>query len=59
MDDLLVHGKDVEEHMRLIQVLKEACKIILKMNKSKCKIAVPVVDYMGHRLTEGLKPTDK
>ena len=59
VDDLLVHGKTEDEHNeRLIKVLKKAREINLRLNKQKCRIGLPEVNYVGHLLTgEGLKPT--
>jgi len=61
VDDILVHGTTMEEHnTRLRQVLERAREINLKLNRKKCKIAVPEVDYVGHKLSRvGLKLTDE
>ncbi|XP_013404021.1 uncharacterized protein K02A2.6, partial [Lingula anatina] len=61
MDDILVHGKSIEEHnARLCKLLEKARAINLKLNKEKCVFAKTEVDYVGHTLTgEGLKPTQK
>ena len=58
MDDILVHGKTLEEHNeRLKNVLEKSREINIKLNKDTCSIAKPEVDYVGHKLTgEGLKP---
>ena len=60
-DDILIHGKDTEEHnKRLIQVLEVARKHNIKLNKAKCKFGKTEVDYVGHKLTgDGLMPTDE
>lgn len=53
MDDLLITGKTREEHDRaLIAVLKRARKKGVKFNKSKMKIAVTEVSYLGHVFSE-------
>lgn len=59
IDDILVHGKTLEEHTdRLKKVLEKARTIGLKLNSAKCELVKPEVDYVGHRLTgEGLKPS--
>lgn len=59
MDDILVHGRDEQEHnSRLRVVLERAKSIILKLNKAKCILAKSEVNCVGHLLTgEGLKPT--
>ena len=61
VDDILVHGKRLEEHnMSLRNVLRKTRGIDLKLNKNKCLLAQPDVDYVGHKLTgAGLKATDK
>lgn len=61
VDDILVHGKTLEEHnARLKSVLEKARTINLKLNIKKCVFAQPEVDYVGHKLTgEGIKPTDQ
>ena len=57
VDDLLVWGKDDEEHdARLEQVLRRAREVNLKFNAKKCKIKQEGVPYVGHVLSkEGLK----
>lgn len=59
MDDMLVHGKTLEEHNnRLEAVLKRARENDLKLNPKKSKIAQSEVKYIGHIITgEGLKPS--
>lgn len=58
LDDILVWGKTKEEHNeRLEMVLKRAKENNLKFNKSKCKIGVTEVKYLGQVLNEeGVKP---
>ncbi|KAJ8031349.1 hypothetical protein HOLleu_28054 [Holothuria leucospilota] len=58
LDDILVWGKSKEEHnVRLEMVLKRAKENNLKFNKSKCKIGVTEVKYLGQVLNEeGVKP---
>jgi transposase InsO family protein len=53
MDDVLVWGKDMQEHNeRLRATLQRASDAKLTLNKTKCKVGVPEVLYMGHVLTE-------
>ena len=61
VDDILIHGSTIEQHNdRLKKVLQRAREIDLKFNSKKCKIAVPEVTYVGHKLSrEGLQPTDE
>ena len=63
-DDILVYGcgKTQEEAVKdhdanLIELLKRAQKVNLKLNKKKLKLKMTEVSYMGHLLTStGLKP---
>ena len=63
-DDILVYGcgktqdQAVKDHdAYLIELLKCAQKVILKLNKKKLKLMISEVSYMGHLLTStGLKP---
>ena len=61
VDDLLIHGRTLREHNeRLEKVLRKCREINLKLNKEKCKVGLPEVEYVGHKLTgEGLKPTEE
>ena len=58
VDDLLVWGKDDEEHdARRKQVLTRAREVNLKFNTEECKIKQGDVPFVGHVLRkEGLKP---
>ena len=57
MDDILIHGKNEEEHdARLQAALKRARQNNLKLNKGKSKIRQSEVKYQGHIfIAEGLK----
>ena len=57
MDDILVWGATKEEHdERLINVLDRARAENLTLNRSKCRITLREVDYIGHIISEqGLK----
>ena len=59
-DDILVWGSDIEEHnKRLRAVLQKARDSNLKLNRSKLKIGLPEVTYVGHTFTkQGLKASD-
>ena len=53
VDDLLVWGKNREEHDRKLQAtLQKAQEIGLVFNKKKLKVAVQEVSYVGHIFTE-------
>ncbi len=58
IDDILVSGKTKEEHdARLRQVLDAARKYNVKLNRSKCKIGLSEIQYLGQILTkDGMKP---
>ena len=58
VDDLLVYGKDLEEHdANLKRVLQRIRDVGLKLNKSKCRFRQSLVSYVGHLLTyKGIKP---
>ena len=59
-DDILVWGNDIEEHnKRLRTVLQKARDSNLKLNRSKLKIGLPEVTYVGHTFTkQGLKASE-
>jgi hypothetical protein len=58
VDDILVWGVTREEHDRNLQsVLKRCEEVNMQLNKSKCKIRVTELSYIGHLLTdEGVIP---
>ena len=58
IDDILVWGESIEQHdRRLRQLLERLRSINLKLNRSKCKIRMTEISYIGHVLSEqGLKP---
>ena len=60
IDNVLLWGKTKEEHdERLRKVLEKARERNVKFNKSKCKIAVNEVKYLGHKFTDkGLQIDD-
>ena len=60
VDDILIWGKGDEEHdANLRQVLQRARQVNLKLNKSKSKLKLTEVPYIGHRLTQdGVKAGD-
>lgn len=61
IDDLIVWGKDFEEHNdRLKKVLERAEQFNVKFNQNKCKFGLNEVNYVGHILTgDGIKPDRK
>lgn len=58
VDDLLVAGKDLEEHdEKLEKVMKRVREVGLKLNKAKCRFRQSQVSYVGHLITDkGIKP---
>ena len=53
IDDILIAGKDVAEHDRILkEVVSRATSYNLKLNFKKCLIRQPSVPYMGHLVTE-------
>ena len=58
IDDILIHGKDDEEHdrrlARALQILKDAN---VQLNKDKMKLKQTEVSYFGHLISaEGIRP---
>ena len=58
IDDILVWGRDLEEHdRRLSSVLDKVRHYNLKLNPEKCKFRKDCVTYVGHELTSaGVRP---
>ena len=58
MDDILVYGKDWEEHdKRLECVMKRLREVDLKLNKEKCFFAQSELKFLGHKFTKsGIEP---
>ena len=61
VDDILVHGRDMEEHNKWLEaVLARARKLNLMLNKEKSHIGQSEVNYVGHRLTaDGVRTTEE
>ena len=57
-DDIVVAGNDDDEHdARVRKFLQRCSEASIRLNKSKCKIGVSEIPFMGHVVTdEGLKP---
>ena len=58
LDDILVFGKDFEQHMhRLGVVLRTLIKANLKLKPGKCHLFQTSVKFLGHVIcTEGIRP---
>ena len=61
IDDLIVLGKDVEDHFRNLEiVLKRLHDANLKLKLSKCYFFKKEVTYLGHKLSEkGVEVTEE
>ena len=56
MDDMLVVGKDGEQHVTgLIMVLKRIKAADLTLNATKCKLSKPKVKILGHCISKGVQ----
>lgn len=60
-DDIIVHGKSVEEHDRVLeQVLETLKEKNLTINKDKCKMHMSQLEFMGFVLSKrGIGPTEE
>ena len=60
LDDILVTGSDESDHLHNLHlVLQRLDEAGLTLKKSKCKFAVPTVEYLGHIIDEhGLHPSE-
>ena len=58
LDDILIHSKTLEEHLRHVESFLEAVIAEgIKLKLSKCHLAKTEVTYLGHRLMPGkIKP---
>ena len=59
IDDILISGSTVEEHLRTLdKVLERLHNAGLRLNKSKCFFLRPWIEYLGHIINrDGLRPT--
>ena len=59
VDDILVTGRDEDEHLRhLEEVLKRLKEAGLTVKREKCQFMARSIEYLGHRIdAEGLHPT--
>ena len=58
VDDIIVHGKDDDDHDETVVKMLNRCREVgLKLNKSKCVMGVTELVFIGDLLTnEGVKP---
>ena len=60
VDDILVHGRTLEEHKSFAKSATKGKSYQSELNKEKCIFGASEVNYIGHRLTgDGLKPNQK
>ena len=61
LDDILITGSDSASHASsLRKVLERLRKAGLKVKAEKCKLMLPSIVYLGHRLdAEGIHPTEE
>nr|XP_049699503.1 uncharacterized protein LOC110376634 [Helicoverpa armigera] len=61
IDDILVYGKDKQEHDRRLQKVIETLKANdIMLREDKCIYATTKVQFLGHELSdEGVRPLDK
>ena len=53
LDDILVSGKDAEDHLHNLRLLlKRLDEKGLRCRLEKCQFAQPVVEYLGHQLSQ-------
>jgi hypothetical protein len=52
-DDIIVHGKNEEEHIRNLELLLQRIQAKgLTLNVDKCQFNMPQIEFMGHILSE-------
>lgn len=61
MDDILIFGKDNEQHLaRLEEVLQRLSEVNIKIKLIKCKFFVDEVKFLGYQVTKnGMKMNDE
>ena len=53
VDDLVIYGKDQEEHYRRLHKLLQKCQTIgVKINPEKLETGLDATTFMGHRITK-------
>ncbi|KMQ89942.1 hypothetical protein RF55_10358 [Lasius niger] len=61
LDDIMIRGKDKEEHDdRLCRVLEKLEKAGVSVKKEKCEIGKSEITFLGYRLAaDGIRPTEE
>ena len=57
-DDIIVHGKDTDEHDKRLHAFLSRCREIgIKLNKEKLRLRTDSISFLGHLITaQGLLP---
>ena len=57
-DDILIYGTSVEEHdKRLAECMQKLTDVGLRLNKAKCEIGKPTIEFLGHQISKhGISP---
>ena len=57
-DDVIIHGKDTEQHDSYLQKFMQRCHDKgIKLNRDKLELRMKEITFMGHRITQdGLQP---
>lgn len=61
LDDVVISGRDESEHnIRLQEVLRRLEKVALTCRKSKCRISVREIEFLGYKITgDGVSPINE
>ena len=60
IDDILITGCTEEEHVKTLdEVLTRLERAGMQLKKSKCLFLLPSIEYLGHKISKELQPTDE
>ena len=52
-DDIVVHGKDVDEHDNNMNKFLDVCnKVGIRLNKEKTDLRAETITFMGHKISK-------